>query len=194
MQVLRALSKSNRINFVKNHYTINENGIINTTSISEDVYRWKAFLKWKRIPGYYIIFTSSMLFLALPVKDVPDCKIANLEDLLEKKIGANKPSKRTRQNKLLLIPVLFLLLIWVFTMLGSYYLGNGILSEISTFWLILWIAVPILTIIIPFYLLRFYKKPVSKTKAVNSTVLLWCGVVFMLVIIFDVYIFQSFMY
>jgi hypothetical protein len=194
IQVIQALLKSNKIIFVKNHYTINENGIINKSSSSEDVYKWQAFLKWKKIPGYYILFTSSMLFIVLPVKDIPDCEIANLEDLFEREIGTNKTSKRTKQNILLLITVLLLIFIWGLTILASYYLGNGVLSEISTFSLILWIAVPILAIIIPFYLLRFYKKTVSKTKAVSLTVLLWCDVVCMFVILFDIYLSQSFMY
>jgi hypothetical protein len=95
MLALRALSKSNKIIFSEDHYTINEDGIISNSSNSEVVSKWKAFLKWKKIPGYYLLFTSGMSSLILPVKDIPDCDIANLEDLLERKIGANKPSKRT---------------------------------------------------------------------------------------------------
>ena len=95
MQVLRAISKSNKIIFSKDHYTIDEDGIISNSLNSEVVSKWKAFLKWKKIPGYYLLFTSGMSSLILPVKDIPDCDIANLEELLERKIGPGKQLKRT---------------------------------------------------------------------------------------------------
>ncbi|MFZ7131884.1 MAG: hypothetical protein ACOWWR_05960 [Eubacteriales bacterium] len=51
--VLRVLSKSNKIIFSKDHYTINADGIISKSSSSEVVSRWKAFIKWKKTTYKY---------------------------------------------------------------------------------------------------------------------------------------------
>ena len=82
------LSKKNKNFFLPSVYTINEECVIEKTSISENIYKWDVFVKWENIGGFYLLYLSHFLFLPVNANNIKEDDISAFNHLLETHIGA----------------------------------------------------------------------------------------------------------
>jgi hypothetical protein len=79
-------SQKNRNFFQAKKYTFNDGDISIETLRSKSVVKWDAFIKWKRIAGYYFIYLSNNNFHLIPKSAIGEGNVAGFEALLRSKI------------------------------------------------------------------------------------------------------------
>jgi hypothetical protein len=87
VQVLRAvMSSKNRNIYVPARYKFEEARVTVETSISKKPLKWDAFVAWKRVGQYYLIYASRRSFLTIPKSRIPAEGVGAFEALLSRKI------------------------------------------------------------------------------------------------------------
>lgn len=84
------LRKKNRNYFIAKKYTFSNKGVLTVSANGEHHLKWDAFIDWKRIGEFYIIYVTKHTFIVIPQSVIPAGEIPNFQRLLVKHI---KPAK-----------------------------------------------------------------------------------------------------
>ena len=83
-----ARKESNSKWFLPHHYRLSGEEFIVTTVEGEACSDWGSFLKWRKVLGHYLLFSSAVSFCAIYGKDIPDK--GAFESLLTEKLGKKR--------------------------------------------------------------------------------------------------------
>jgi hypothetical protein len=180
--------------FINNRYTFNEESLSVKSDIQEGSIKWKVFMKWNKVPGYFLLYPTGYSFLAIPEESIPLNERDSFEKLLEQNIRPKKPNNWTWKIKGILLSVVFLSALWFFTVFFEYMIGYSILGYNSIPVTIFWMVLPILLLSTVFYFIYHGNKTGSKSMVVIFTALLGLFAVLILAVILDIYVFENFMY
>jgi hypothetical protein len=180
--------------FINNRYKFDENALVIKSDIQDSLIKWNLFVKWEKVPGYFLLYPTGYSFLAIPEESIPLNELDSFEKLLEQKIAPRKLNNWTWKIKGILLSVVFLSALWFFTVFIEYMIGYSILGYNSIPITVLWMVLPILLLLTVFYFIYYGKKTGSKSMVIIFTALLGLLAVLILAIILDIYVFESFMY
>ena len=85
-----ARTAQNRNLFLPRTYTLSEDGMQASSSLVEETVKWQMFVKWKRVGGIYLLYTSGMGFLPVEKSAIPEGRADEFEALLDSKIPRKK--------------------------------------------------------------------------------------------------------
>ena len=80
------LAKKNRRAYSPVRYTFEETRVMKESSASSQTLRWDAFVRWRRIGPYYLIYQSKRSFFVVPRAKIPPDQMQAFEDLLGRKL------------------------------------------------------------------------------------------------------------
>jgi hypothetical protein len=84
--IYAAFSSKNRNFFLPMRYVFIDNGVSQESSMSHSTMKWTAFVKWRKIAGYYLLYISKEHFVAIPRSEIPVDSVSELENLISSKI------------------------------------------------------------------------------------------------------------
>jgi hypothetical protein len=88
------IAKKNRRAFMPVKYTFDRSGVVKETASSSQTLKWNAFVKWRKIGAYYLIYMSKRSFFVIPKAKIPVGKINNFENVLSQGIVKKQPRVR----------------------------------------------------------------------------------------------------
>jgi hypothetical protein len=87
ISILRAgLSSKNRNIFLPLRYEFTDDIVSITSPISAETAKWEAFIKWKKLNNYYLLYVSNHGFLSINKSSIPAQDIPEFESMLSTKI------------------------------------------------------------------------------------------------------------
>jgi len=88
------LSRKSQRAYAPVKYKFNESGVVKETAASSQTLKWNAFVRWRKIGAYYLIYMSKRSFFVIPKAKIPGGKITAFENLLSR--GIVKKQTRLR--------------------------------------------------------------------------------------------------
>lgn len=79
-------SKGSRGAYIPVKYTFDESRVVKETAAKSQTLGWNAFVRWRKIGAYYLIYMSRRSFFVIPKAKVPQARVAAFEGLLQRKI------------------------------------------------------------------------------------------------------------
>ncbi|MFC1971952.1 YcxB family protein [Chloroflexota bacterium] len=194
-EILRmGLSSKNRNFFLTRRFIFSDEDVSSTTPLSQGVVKWDAFIKWKKIAGFYVIYLSSESFLAIHKSHIPVQDIPAFEELLQNKITETEARRWTWRIKGLLTFIIILSLAWLLTIFVAYIWEYVILYEVSGILIAIVIGIPVALLVAEFCMLLYGKRSGSRNKTIISAILLFITIAGMIAVILDIFIFNFYMY
>lgn len=92
--LVSVMSRKTRRAYIPVKYTFNESGVVKETAASRQTLKWNAFVRWRRVGAYYLIYTTKRSFFVIPKAKIPEGKITAFENLLSR--GIIKRQSRLR--------------------------------------------------------------------------------------------------
>lgn len=87
LSILRAgLSSQNRNFFLPIKYVFTDEIVTITSPISTETIKWQAFIKWKRVSKYYLLYVSKNSFLCIAQPSIQKQDVPVFESLLANNI------------------------------------------------------------------------------------------------------------
>ncbi|MFC1902269.1 YcxB family protein, partial [Chloroflexota bacterium] len=80
------LSSKNRNFFLRLKYVFNAEDITINSPISNEVVKWEAFIRWRKIAGHYLLYLSTATFLSINKSSIPVAQVDDFEAMLRSKI------------------------------------------------------------------------------------------------------------
>jgi hypothetical protein len=80
------LSRKTRSAYVGVKYTFSEYGVLKETAATSQTLKWNAFVRWRKIGAYYLIYMTKRSFFVIPKVKIPEGKNDTFENLLRRGI------------------------------------------------------------------------------------------------------------
>ena len=84
--ILRQSKSKDNPQLLPTRYTLTQTGITAKTKQAENKFKWDDFKNWQVVAGNFVLFHAQGFALAIPKKDIPLHKIAELEGYLKEYI------------------------------------------------------------------------------------------------------------
>jgi len=88
--LVSVLAKKNRRAYSPVRYTFDDSQVVKEAATSRQTLGWDAFVKWRKIGAYYLIYMSKRSFFVIPRAMIPEGRSAAFESLLSQKIKAKR--------------------------------------------------------------------------------------------------------
>ena len=85
--------QKNRNYFIPKKYTFSNKGVLTVSANGEHHLKWDAFIDWKRIGDFYIIYVTKHTFIVIPQSAISAGEIPDFQRLLLKQIRPPKKQK-----------------------------------------------------------------------------------------------------
>jgi hypothetical protein len=80
--LVSVMAKKNRRAYSSVKYTFDKSRVLKETATSSQILRWDAFIRWRKIGAYYLIYMSKRSFFVIPKTRIPEGKVVAFENLL----------------------------------------------------------------------------------------------------------------
>ncbi len=84
--LVSVLAKKNRKAFSPVRYTFDVSGVSKQTAASNQRLTWSAFVRWRSLGSYYLIYQTKRSFFVVPKARIPDGRSTDFEALLRQNI------------------------------------------------------------------------------------------------------------
>jgi hypothetical protein len=88
--LVSVLTRKNRRAYMPVRYTFDASGVVKTTTTTRQPLTWGAFLRWRKIGGYYLIYMSKRSFFVIPKARIQESRVEEFEVLLSQKIAGRR--------------------------------------------------------------------------------------------------------
>jgi len=95
--LVSVFTKKNRGAYIPVKYTFDNSGVKKETANRTQTQKWDAFLRWRKIGAYYLIYGAKRSFFVIPKSRIPGRKVDLFENLLSRNIV--KRTSRLRFGK-----------------------------------------------------------------------------------------------
>ena len=79
-------NKRNRNAFLPVRFTFSETTVVIESRLGRQTVIWDAFVRWRKIGAYYLLYASKRRFFAVPKAKLPAGQAAAFEEMLKRKI------------------------------------------------------------------------------------------------------------
>jgi hypothetical protein len=84
--LVSVLAKKNRRAYSPIKYTFEESGITKETAKVSQSFKWNAFIRWRKIGSYFLIYASKRSFFVIPESKIPKEQVGWFENLISRNI------------------------------------------------------------------------------------------------------------
>lgn len=156
------VSPQNRNFFLLRNYVFSEHDVLVNTPIGQSTYKWDAFVNWKKVAGFYLIYASRMTFYPVPVSLIPYRELSEFEALLRSKIKSHRGKRLAWRMKGLLALDVLISLWWLFGVYGAHLNEFGFFASLPVYLLIVLLFAPVALLLTEFGLLVSRSRSVSR--------------------------------
>ncbi|HEX9897024.1 MAG TPA: YcxB family protein [Dehalococcoidales bacterium] len=192
--IYAAYTSKHRNYFLPKKFVFSPVEVLIDTPIGSEKSNWDAFISYKKVAGFYLLYVSAANMVMIPDKDIKAQDIPAFESLLREKLGKVIAKKWPVWLKVLLSFEILLSLFWLFTIFMASNYGETVLIDLPPY-----IIIP-MALLAPALLTTGFMMLVSRIKPANvkskgiAIILTALIITAMIIILFDMYVFKSFMY
>ncbi len=90
--LVSVMAKKNRRAYSPVKYTFDESKVVKETAATNQTLKWDAFVRWRKLGAFYLIYMSRRSFFVIPKANIPEGKVAIFENMIRQ--GIVKRSSR----------------------------------------------------------------------------------------------------
>jgi len=91
--LVSVVSRKNRRAYAPVKYTFEESAVFKESANTSQTLRWDAFVRWRKIGAYYLIYQNKRSFFVVPKARIPEGRADRFESLLARKVVRKRTSR-----------------------------------------------------------------------------------------------------